>query len=110
MQNLGVISFIKPKNKQPIILLAKKKFLFSFFQNSREIAIWGKKAIAKVTGKSNKGEECYFVEQKEAVGVNMKKVHWGKRRVQAGGHFPLAGLVAGREKFFLLGSVIDVEW
>ena len=28
LQNLGFISFVKPKNKQPVILLAKKKFVF----------------------------------------------------------------------------------
>ena len=60
-----LLNFIDFKNKTVNYFTSKK---WNLFRNSRGMAIQDKQAIAKVIGKSNKGEECYFVEQKEAVG------------------------------------------
>ena len=38
------------------------------FENSKGVAIQDKQPIAKAIGKSNNGEECYFIEKKEEVG------------------------------------------
>ena len=96
LQNLSLISFVDPKNKQPVSYFAsKKKFFFPRRKKQRNCHL-GQASITKTIAKSNKEQYC-FIEQKGAVGKGyFEESPLGEKDGQDGGHFPLAGPVARR--------------
>ena len=94
------------KIRHPVIL--PPKWVYS--EMAKELQFWATQTVPKPQANlENRGEQCYHICKEKGgswEGLLCLQIHWRKVRVEDGDSCSLAGLLPGKEKFFLPPAMV----